>query len=421
MAYSVGKFVFDQTTKIATLDIAHSTITIQEIVDTFRDFEDLPEITAFEATIAASGKDALPDGSRTVITATLLNGWKIAFAARPGPTLEQGTITGGNLLAVTGGLGSSAQFPISPTANISISLAQATTGALLGSLAPEFGGFVYVDAVSGSPGTAFPIGTSSNPVDNMVDAITIAQTYGIRQFAILSTITITNSIDGYVLEGVGGEHVVTLSGATTDGTVFENLELAGTATGDFRAYRCEIIDGFIIEDADMYECGLDGTIVVSGRLDAYDCFSHIPGLGTAAVDLSNSATATAQLRRYAGGLTIQNAVSGAVVSLDLMPASLTLAASVTGGTFKVRGIGEAIVNNGTPDSLDADGFFAASDVTSIRKRVEADEILTEAATGNYQIIDADDGVTVLATYTVLDKSGLPITIPDGSPARRSKD
>lgn len=68
----------------------------------------------------------------------------------------------------------------------------------------------------------------------------------------------------------------------------------------------------------------------------------------------------------------------------------------------------------------ADAAAALAEARLARKLLDADEVLTEDATGNWTLVDSDDGVTVLRTRTVKDKTGAAITLPEGAPATRTK-
>lgn len=129
---------FNRFTKIATLPIVDGrTITVQDLYNQFIDFQDEPGNMDLNQMITAGGKDDISgDGSQlTVITATLLDGWRLAFEAGAGPGQEVGTVTGGNLVALLPN--GDSQFPIAQTAFVSGFIAQATTGALIeGSDAP---------------------------------------------------------------------------------------------------------------------------------------------------------------------------------------------------------------------------------------------------------------------------------------------
>lgn len=91
--------VFDKTTKIITVESPQTTVTVQDLHDDIRLFEQLPQ-NLEEAQIAnASGKQSLGGGVLVGITLELINNWRLAFAARPGPETVTCTVSGGNLVA----------------------------------------------------------------------------------------------------------------------------------------------------------------------------------------------------------------------------------------------------------------------------------------------------------------------------------
>jgi hypothetical protein len=55
-----------------------------------------------------------------------------------------------------------------------------------------------------------------------------------------------------------------------------------------------------------------------------------------------------------------------------------------------------------------------------RKLVDADEVLLPGSVDNYTLVDSDDGVTILRTKSVKDKSSGAVTLPDGAPARKTR-
>lgn len=101
-------------------------LTIQDLLDTLREWEQ--ELLNMEqvSIIAASGKDDLGGGLAVEITVELFDA-VVAFEARGGPTYVQCTISGGNLTAVDTG-GSPAE-PVATTAFTQV-LRKASTSAV---------------------------------------------------------------------------------------------------------------------------------------------------------------------------------------------------------------------------------------------------------------------------------------------------
>ena len=99
---------FDITNKQITVPSPATEITVQEIYDQSKDFEDSPVMMSHPIICTASGKEPLGAGVFVGITVTMQNGWKVGFEARPGPTTIGVVIDGGNLVDSTGVVG--AQF-----------------------------------------------------------------------------------------------------------------------------------------------------------------------------------------------------------------------------------------------------------------------------------------------------------------------
>lgn len=392
----MATLTLDIPDRLLHVDALSDTISVQEIVDQSRDFEDLPEMMAQPHILNAEGKTPLAGGSLTVITATLVNGWRLKFADRAGPTVELVTVTGGNLVGQDA-LGAE-QFPIAPAAFTSATIAQATTGALLGSVAPEFQGGVWVDGVNGESGTTFPIGTPSRPVNNFADAKTIANSVGLRVFKVIgdTTCSAPDLSGGFRFEAGGADVNVTLTSCDVTGAQFDRLRLAGTLTGgNWDAERCHLAAGLAGVRGTYDRCELGGEVILSGDAVFVDSYSGVAGLGHAGVDANNITPIDVQFRRYTGGLGLHKFVTGAVVSIDLLPGILDIESDVTGGIFKVRGLGEPIVMSGTVDTLDADGFHSLSDI----RQILVNRRETNPATGVQTIYD-DDDVTPLITGNI---------------------
>ncbi|MEM1540972.1 MAG: hypothetical protein QXJ07_06320, partial [Candidatus Bathyarchaeia archaeon] len=101
-------------------------ISIQELYNAIRDWEDDPENMSEAKVCDAAGKDPLGAGLYTAIT-LILRGWKLKFEDRTQPTVCM--VRGGNLLA-TDEYGNFV-YPIAPSANVTVTIAQSTAASLL--------------------------------------------------------------------------------------------------------------------------------------------------------------------------------------------------------------------------------------------------------------------------------------------------
>ena len=118
---------FFKNEKVIQVDDPQTALTIQDVHDQIRNYE--AELINLDlATIAnAYGKQPLGGGAYVGITLELINDWRIAFEARPGPDTILCMISGGNLVAIN-------QYnnnPIKPTAYTQVVIAQATSPSII--------------------------------------------------------------------------------------------------------------------------------------------------------------------------------------------------------------------------------------------------------------------------------------------------
>jgi len=110
-----------------TVPSPDTSITCQEIYDQCRDYEDEPANMDLSSLISGAGKDSLGGSQYVGLTITLLDGWRLAFEARPGPTWVSCTVTGGNMVAVN----VYDNNPIYPTAYTQVQIRQSTSPSIV--------------------------------------------------------------------------------------------------------------------------------------------------------------------------------------------------------------------------------------------------------------------------------------------------
>jgi hypothetical protein len=161
---------FDKLNKIITVDSPDTEITIQELIDKIRDWEDEQEQLSIYKVANATGKEELGGGVKVGITLTLID-WKITFEARLGPTWTLCNINGGNLVrydtdTLTYG------NPIEPSAYTTITLTSSSSATLQELEQLQYSSFqnaVWVDVTSSNYGTDFPNGSRAYPVNNIIN------------------------------------------------------------------------------------------------------------------------------------------------------------------------------------------------------------------------------------------------------------
>lgn len=212
-----------------------------------------------------------------------------------------------------------------------------------------FQGTVWYDPNSGNSGTNYPVGTELNPVNNISDAISIANNNGLKNITLLDDLTTTsgdNLNDLNIIGFIGGPASVQLgSGTSTNNTVFKNVKIQGAFSG-----TCEILNGVIdaittfkgrIED-----CLINSSIQLEtgGETDILRCFSGVKGAGTPVIDM-NGAGQKLAVRQYSGGIELRNKTGTGDTSIDLVSGNIILDSTITGGTVVCRGVGSLTDNS----------------------------------------------------------------------------
>lgn len=205
---------------------------------------------------------------------------------------------------------------------------------------------VWVQADSGYTGTFYPVGTPSQPVNNIMDAIAIAIDKGFEIIHIKGTYTIvdTDVVDGFILQGISATKsgLIIPPDAIVRNCVFRECTLNGTLDGGNDASLCNIGDLNYL-DGSLIDCSLSGTIILSGsQANFLRCYSAIAGGGfneTAIIDLDGFGT-NLIIRDYHGGIKLINH-SGAPdsVSIDMSSGRVILDSTIETGEYTIRGIG----------------------------------------------------------------------------------
>ena len=222
----------------------------------------------------------------------------------------------------------------------------------------SFNGGVWYDSTSPYSGTAYPVGTPQQPVNNVQDAYDIAIERGFTVGYLLSDLTmpLTIPLSGFTFIGAGKDRtVITIpDAATVSGCTFEDAEVTGYLDGDNTLRDC-LITSLNYVKGYVESCVLSsGTITLAGSGTAHflDCYSGVPGAATPVIDMNGSGQALA-LRNYNGGIKLTNKSGSDSVSLDLNSGQVILTSTVTAGTIVVRGVGklvdeaDAVIHSGT--------------------------------------------------------------------------
>ncbi|MGB9694048.1 MAG: right-handed parallel beta-helix repeat-containing protein, partial [Fervidobacterium sp.] len=241
--------------KVIQVDAPQVEVTIQDLINQIRDYEDEPDNMDIEKIADAYGKQPLGTNEFIGITLVLVNNWRIAFEARPGPETVTCYVRGGNLVAEN----IYDNNPIKPTAFTQVVIAQSSSPTII-KADSDYGALFLIESLRGrhaSLGNIFywnPIsGNDSNSgvspqaavkTFNKAQSLTSAGNHDII-FAIssdpsgITTVTtpITITTPTLKLRGPGFpfQFVPTTSGNPTIQIAADGVELSGfyitTATG----------------------------------------------------------------------------------------------------------------------------------------------------------------------------------------------
>lgn len=220
-----------------------------------------------------------------------------------------------------------------------------------------FKSMVTIDSVNGVAGTAYPLGIETRPVNNAIDALTIATTNGLSKLNIVGYLTLSSG--DYTAFNIGGSgHTMTSiivdSLADVTDVAFTNCTLSGTLRDNVSINNCFIgsIDNF---NGQLDECMFDGytAVVLSGDSYMNNCFQAIEN-GIPEIDMGGDGY-TLSVRNYAGTVLLTNKTGPEPVIFGMMGGVLEIDSTVTNGTITVRGVGTIIDNStGTADVVFTD-------------------------------------------------------------------
>jgi len=135
-----------------------------------------------------------------------------------------------------------------------VSVRTFNSAGLISAPAMEFSSYqdcVTIDVNSPYSGTTFPVGTPQQPVNNINDAIFIAETRGFNSFNLKSDLTLPSGtvVDDYNIKSPNWAVVTVEAGASVVNTEFEKLSLYGVMSG----YWNVIVDCWIYNITNL--CG----------------------------------------------------------------------------------------------------------------------------------------------------------------------
>jgi len=354
---------YDKVNKIITIPAPETEITIQHLLNDIRDFEDELSSMDIPKIASAAGKEPLGGGVTVGITLTLENGWRIKFEDRAGPDYIPCRISGGNLVTDTG------DIPYLGSSFVTVGLAassSATTADLEAIQYASYGGGVSLNIISGTSGTDYPIGTKEYPVNNLADAVVIANTRGFKTIYIEESMTLENeTVNDFIL--IGRSHVNTFltidSSLVCSDITIENANVTGILDGGTHIHGC-MVGTINYVNGHIHNSGLYGTITLNGNKDAaiVNCFT-VDQDNPPIIDMLGSGQ-DLSMPNYSGLVTVTNFndVNGEI-GIGLNAGVVVLESDIIAGTVIISGVGILQDNSTGTTNVNTDGLMSKDTVS----------------------------------------------------------
>ena len=225
----------------------------------------------------------------------------------------------------------------------------------------EFDGKVIIDTVNGAAGTAFPLGTGGFPVNNLADALTIKDLYGLFTLHIHGSLTIDG---GEELVGINIQSHSSFSNslhivdASIDNLTISDLTVDGSMSGSVRYTTCVLgdIDGF---DGGANDSLLTGTVKITGSGANYltNCDTYETSfLGSKTIDMGDK---NLNIIRGRGAYTLSNYTGSAALAFDFTSGSIIVDSGCVGGVLVISGL-VTLIDNSSVGCTVIDGTISES-------------------------------------------------------------
>lgn len=238
-------------------------------------------------------------------------------------------------------------------------------------------GCVYLDTSSSDAGTAFPIGSVGRPVNNLTDALSIANAEGLRCISMKGFVTATaaHNLDNIKMTAASGStNILYLNGCSTQSSDFERLIIYGALDGLARINNCVLGDsllGNLTEvEGRIVDCIINSpTGVVQKTAGAGTLFDNcsflIPNYAQVTLDLNGKSFS---MRNCTGNVLITNKTDAETNEVHMLGGLVEFAASCTAGSIIVEGnasvtdnsTGTAVIQDDTVtnDTTNLEGYLA---------------------------------------------------------------
>lgn len=220
----------------------------------------------------------------------------------------------------------------------------------------SFNQYVFLDTSSGIAGTKYPIGTATQPVNNLADAKTILANRGLYSILLRGTLVVgpTDSIDDITFKGTtpSSSVVVLVSGCTTSNTQFSDMTVTGVVNGAIIIERCGV-QALTNVGSETLGTAIGNSAILANVSPAIqfrndlvspqsvlilDCSSLNESGDGPVIDLNGSAMPIV-IKSWDGYFELQNYTGGQSSTATINTGTITIDNSCTSGTLRLSGTG----------------------------------------------------------------------------------
>jgi len=196
-------------------------------------------------------------------------------------------------------------------------------------------------------GTVFPAGTEQQPVNNLTDLNYILNYRGFNKVYVKGDLDLEGDDSWIGHEFVGESPLKTLIWIDADVDVFNcefyDCQVEGFLDGSSQIERA-IVNNIDFVDGYIFNCALGPSTISLNpgtTSNMFSCYSTVAGTLTPIIDMNGDGILA--LRDYNGGMKLVNYNGTGSHSIDLSAGQIRLdPATITSGTFVVRGVGKLI-------------------------------------------------------------------------------
>lgn len=259
-------------------------------------------------------------------------------------------------------------------------------------------GGIWIDTINGVSGTDIGInGIQTNPVNNIADALTMADALNIKTlyFRPDSKVSLpSRSFDYWRFIGRG---IINLNGQSINDTVFEDCEgISGTSSGQDSVFiRCVILNS-TVDTSTFHNCFIRGIItsVISGSYNMVGCVDDLPGSPNPSIVCKGNNNFG--MRMWSGGLNIISATSTDNVFID-GSGRIVIEASCTGGALTVRGFFPTPTRTGTMTVTETSRYDVSQPVGMVTGNVSG-SVNNILNTISASVVSINDGILTSSKF-----------------------